>query len=143
MTLETNMNPHEGQHRDGMFENMNDYERGLEYVKVGNYHQALDCMQRHLNANDGDAQIFNDTGAILHCLGRSDEAITYFIKARSIQSDSAEIIWNLAEAYLATGMAEEAEQLFGDMERMDILNVDVLNRAANVFLNKSNKAGAI
>ena len=143
MTLETNMNPHEGQHRDGMFENMNDYERGLEYVKVGNYHQAVDCMQRNLNANDGDAQIFNDTGAILHCLGRSDEAITYFIKARSIQSDSAEIIWNLAEAYLATGMAKEAEQLFGDMERMDILNVDVLNRAANIFLNKGNKAGAI
>ncbi len=143
MTLETNMNPNEGRHRDGMFENMNDYERGLEFVKVGNYHQALDYMQRHLQTNGGDAQILNDTGAILHCLGRSDEAITYFVKARSMQSDSAEIIWNLTEAYLATGMAEQAEQLFGDMERMDILNVDVLNRTANLFLNQGNKAGAI
>jgi len=122
---------------------MNDYERGLEFVKVGNYHQALDYMQRHLQTNGGDAQILNDTGAILHCLGRSDEAITYFVKARSMQSDSAEIIWNLTEAYLATGMAEQAEQLFGDMERMDILNVDVLNRTANLFLNQGNKAGAI
>jgi glycosyltransferase involved in cell wall biosynthesis len=143
MTLENNMNPNEGRHRDGMFENMSDYERGLEFVKVGNYHQALDYMQRHLQANGGDAQILNDTGAILHCLGRSDEAITYFIKARSIQGDSAEIVWNLAEAYLANGMAEQAERLFGDMEAMDILNVDILNRTANVYLNQGNKAGAI
>ncbi len=143
MTLEMNMNPYDGQHRDSMFENMNDYERGLEYVKVGNYHQALDYMQRHVQTKGGDAQIFNDTGAILHCLGRSDEAITYFVKARDLQGDSAEIIWNLAEAYLATGMAEQAEQLFGDMEAMEILNVDILNRAANVYLNQSNKAGAI
>jgi hypothetical protein len=143
MTLETNMNPHEGQHRDGIFENMNDYERGLEFVKVGNYHQALDYMQRHLQTNGGDLQIYNDTGAILHCLGRSDEAIAYFIKARSMQNDSAEIIWNLAEAYLATGMAEQAERLFGDMEAMEILNVDILNRTANVYLNQGNKAGAI
>jgi glycosyltransferase involved in cell wall biosynthesis len=137
------MNPEEGRHREGMFENMNDYERGLEFVKVGNYHQALDYMQRHLQANGGDAQIFNDTGAILHCLGRSDEAITYFVKARSMQSNSAEIIWNLAEAYLATGMAEQAERLFNDMEAMDILNVDILNRTANAYLNLGNKAGAI
>ena len=143
MTFETNTNPHEGRQRDSAFVDMNGYERGLEFAKVGDYQQALDCMQKHLHTNDGDAQIFNDTGAILHCLGRSDEAITYFVKAQSMQSDSAEIVWNLAEAYLAVGRAEEAERLFGDMEKMDILNVDVLNRTANVFLNQANKAGAI
>jgi len=143
MAIEMNSNPYKEPHRDGMFENMNDYERGLEFVKVGNYHQALDYMQRYLQNNSGNAQIFNDTGAVLHCLGRSDEAITYFTKARELQSDSAEIIWNLAEAYLAMGMAEQAERLFGDMEAMEILNVDILNRTANAYLNQGNKAGAI
>lgn len=143
MTLEINSNFHQGRRQDGMFGSMNDYEKALEYVKAGNYHQALDCMQRHLHATGGDAQVLNDTGAILHCIGRSDEAITYFTKARALQSDSAEIIWNLAEAYLAVGRAEEAEQLFGDMEKKNILNIDILNRTANVFLNQGNKAGAI
>ena len=143
MTLETNMNPHEWQRRDNVFESINDYEKGLEFVKVGNYHQALDCMERYLQANGGDAQIFNDTGAILHCLGRSDEAIDYFVKAQGLKKESAEIIWNLAETYLATGRAEEAERLFDDMEKKDILNIDLLNRTANVFLNQGNKAGAI
>lgn len=143
MTLETNTDSHKWQRRDSMFESMNDYEKGLEFVKIGDYHQALDCMERHLQTTGGDAQIFNDTGAILHCLGRSDEAINYFVKARGLKNDSAEIIWNLAEAYLATSRAEEAERLFGDMENKDILNIDVLNRTANVFLNQGNKAGAI
>jgi glycosyltransferase involved in cell wall biosynthesis len=47
------------------------------------------------------------------------------------------------EAYLAVGRADEAVQLFDDMGQMGILNVDVLNRTANVFLNQDNKAKAI
>src|SRR4030042_2935827 len=112
MTLETNMNPPGGQKRDRSFKTMNDYERGLEFAQAGDYQQALDCMQKHLHTTGGDAQIFNDTGAILHCLGRSDEAISHFIKARSLHTDSAEIVWNLVEAYLTTGRPEEAERLF-------------------------------
>ncbi len=143
MNFDTNTNLHDGQKRDGATENMNYYERGLTFAQAGDYQQALDCMQKHLRTADGDAQALNDMGAILHCLGRSDEAITYLTKARTLKNDSAEIVWNLVEAYLTTGKAEEARQLFDDMERMDILNVDLLNRTANVFLNQGNKAGAI
>ncbi len=143
MTLENNANSHNEQNQDNRFENMNLYERGLEFAEVGDYQQALDCMQKHLDTAGEDVQVLNDTGAILHCLGRSDEAINHLIKARRMQKDSAEIVWNLVEAYLATGRAEEAKQLFGDMERMNVLNVDVLNRTANVFLNQGNKAGAV
>jgi hypothetical protein len=82
-------------------------------------------------------------GAILHCLGRSNEAIDYFIKARSLLKDSPEIAWNLVEAYLAVGKTGDATGLFDEMERMNVLNVDVLNRAANMFLNQNNKADAI
>ncbi len=87
--------------------------------------------------------MLNDTGAILHCLGHSEEALAYFLKARNLNSESAEILWNLAEIYLAAGRVNEAAYLFNDMKRMDILNIDVLNRTANEFLNQNNKAGAI
>ena len=47
------------------------------------------------------------------------------------------------EAYLAVGKPDEAMRLFDDMERMGILNADVLNRTANVFLDQGNKADAV
>ena len=100
-------------------------------------------MLEHLRLNGEDARVLNDTGAILHCLGRSEEAIAYFLKARKLNSESAEILWNLTEIYLATGRVNEAAYLFNDMKKMEILNADVLNRTANEFLGQNNKAGAI
>jgi glycosyltransferase involved in cell wall biosynthesis len=119
------------------------YQKGLELAQAGRYQEALGCVDEHLRLAPDDAQALNDAGAILHCLGRSDQAINRLVRARNLRADSAEIVWNLAEAYLADGRANEAAQLFDDMERMRILNVEVINRAANLFLNQDNKAGAI
>ncbi len=121
----------------------NQYQRGLELAEAGRHEEALACLEEHLRTVPGDAQVLNDAGAILHCLGRSDEAINHFVRAKSLQGDSPEIIWNLAEAYLAIGSADEAMRLFDDMERMGILSADLLNRTANVFLNQGNKGNAI
>jgi glycosyltransferase involved in cell wall biosynthesis len=123
--------------------NSDHYQRGLELAEAGKYQEALACLQEHLRTAPADAQALNDTGAILYCLGCSDEAINHFVKARSLQADSAEIVWNLVEAYLAVGRADKATQLFDAMERMGVLNTDVLNRAANVFLDQGNKADAV
>jgi glycosyltransferase involved in cell wall biosynthesis len=128
---------------NGQLGNANNYEKGLKLAEAGQYQQALTCIQEHLRTDGDDAQVLNDTGAILHCLGRSVEAIDYFVKARSLKIDSVEIVWNLVEAYLAAGKANEAVKLFDDMDQMNVLNVDVLNRAANVFLNQDNKASAV
>ena len=119
------------------------YERGLKLAQAGRYQEALVCIQEHLCASPDDGQVLNDAGAILYCLGRADEAIDHFVKARSIQGDSAEILWNLVEAYLGAGRVDEAVRLFDDMERLGILNSDVLNRTANVLLAQDNKTGAI
>jgi glycosyltransferase involved in cell wall biosynthesis len=121
----------------------NDYQKGLELAEAGNYQQALEWIQRHLQTSPNDAEVLNDVGAILHCLGRSDEAINYFTRAKRLQGDSAEILWNLCEAYLAVGRAKEMINLFDDMEERGILNTDILNRAATVFLNQGDKANAV
>jgi len=141
----THSNPPGGQVQNSVFGNPNHYhyERGLELAEAGKYQEALACMKTHLCTTGDNAQVLNDTGAILYCLGRSDEAIEHLVKARSLQEDSAEIVWNLVEAYLAVGKATEAMQLFDNMEQMGILNVDVLNRTANIFLEQNNKANAI
>ena len=121
----------------------NHYQKGLELAEAGKHEEALAYIQEHLRTVPDDAQALNDAGAILHCLGRSNEAINHFLKAKSLCADSAEIVWNLVEAYLAVGRADEAIRFFDDMERMGISSADVLNRTANVFLNQGNKSDAI
>jgi tetratricopeptide (TPR) repeat protein len=139
----TNPNQSGEQRHNNVPGNPHHYERGLELADAGKHQEALICMQEYLRMAGGNAQVLNDIGAILHCLGRSDEAIEHFIKAQKYQRDSTEILWNLAEAYLAVGKAKETMQLFDNMERVGILNVDVVNRTADLLLQQNNKADAI
>ncbi len=143
MTMENTWNQPQWQSQENTFGNTDNYQRGLKLAEAGQYQEALGYMQEHLRTAPDDPQVLNDTGAILHCVGRSHEAIEHFIKALSLKNDSAEIIWNLVEAYIATGRALDASQLFDKMQQMNILNADVLNRTADVFLNQENKAYAI
>lgn len=119
------------------------YRKGIELAEAGRYEEALDCVEEYLRAVPDDVEALNDTGAILHCLGRSDEAIAHLVQAKELRSDCTEIVWNLVEAHLTGGRPQEAAQLFDEMEQMGILNIDVLNRTANLFLNQNNKADAL
>jgi len=121
----------------------NNYQKGLQLAEEGKYEQALQKIREHLRTTGEQAQALNDAGAILHCLGKSSEAIDYLNRAKRINPDSAEIIWNLAEANLAAGQATEASELFDEMGKLGILNADIINRAANVFLNQNNKAAGV
>ncbi|HUT30665.1 MAG TPA: tetratricopeptide repeat-containing glycosyltransferase family protein [Sedimentisphaerales bacterium] len=136
-------NPDSPRMTEGAFPGPQSYQKGLELAQAGRYQEALDLIQGYLRTSPADAQALNDAGAIMHCLGRSTEAIDHLVRARALQTDCAEIIWNLVEAYLADGRPAQAVPLFDQMERMGILNADVLNRTANVFLNQGNKADAV
>ena len=140
MTTETNSKGSPVQNE--MFTKPKDYQKALELAEAGQHAEALKCIQAYLCSAPDDAEALNDTGTILHCLGRSDEAVDHLVKARNLQPDSAEIVWNLSETYLAAGKATEAMGLFDDMDRMGVLNVDVLNRTANVFLGENNLSDA-
>lgn len=122
---------------------MSAYQRGLDLAEAGKYEAALSCIQEHLRRSPQDPQALNDAGAILHCLGRSEDAVGHLIKAHALQADSGEIVWNLVEAYLATGMATEAASLVETMERMEILSIEVLNRIATMLLDQGRKGQAV
>ena len=128
--------------RKNVVEKSDAYKKAAEAAEAGRHENALTFIQEYLVSAPKDAEALNDAGAILHCLGYSDEAINHLVKARGMQPDSAEIIWNLSETYLAEGKAEEAMKLFDDMERMGILNADVFNRTADVLLKKGNLTDA-
>jgi hypothetical protein len=119
------------------------YQRGLQLAERGKYQEGLNCIREHLRTAPHDAQALNDAGAILHCLGRTDDAVGYLARARELAGDSGEIIWNLAEAYLGGALAGEAAALFDDMERLGILSIDVLNRTATMLLDQGKKGQAL
>jgi len=121
----------------------NYYEKGLELAEAGKYQEGLNCIREHLRSAPHDVEALNDAGAILHCLGRTSEAIDCLTRAWRLGGASGQIMWNLVEAYLAGGMASEAASLFDGMERQDLLNVDVLNRTAGMLLDQDKKGEAI
>lgn len=136
-------NPENQQIQNDTLSSSKGYQKALDLAEAGNYDEALAGIQEYLRSVPNDAEALNDTGAILHCLGRSGEAIEHFVKARSLDSQSAEIIWNLSEAYLATDKAAQSAELFDEMERIGILSADVLNRAADAFLKEENLSDAL
>jgi len=143
MAMTTDSKSFGEQEQDGRSGDNICYEGGLDLAEAGRHEEALAYMQEHFSDRAGDAEALNDKGAILHCLGRSDEAIDCLLKARSVKNDSAEIVWNLAEAYLSAGRPTEATRLFDDMDRMGILNFDLLNRAATALLDQDNKGDCL
>lgn len=121
----------------------NYYEKGLKLAEAGKYQEGLNCIREHLRSAPHDAQALNDAGAILHCLGRTEDAIEHLTKAWKLKSDHAEIVWNLVEAYLAAGMPSEVVPLFDHVERLGLLSVEVLNRTASMLLDQGKKGEAV
>lgn len=121
----------------------NEYERGLELAQAGRYQQGWDCLREYLRGTPQDAGALNDAGAILHCLGRTDEAIGLLTQALQLKTDDVQIVGNLVESYLGGGRAVEAIRLFDDMERAGTLSIDVLNRTATMLLDQDRKGPAL
>lgn len=121
------------------------YEQAMKLAETGRHAEALPLVQEHLRENPRDVQGWNDAGAILYCLRRTEEAIEAFEKAKSLGGPqvSAEVYWNLVEAYLDGGYPGMAVRLFDEMERIGILAADTLNRTANAFLRAENLGGAL
>ena len=102
-----------------------EYIQAVELAEAGQYEQALQQMQLYLKTHPTDGEALNDTGTILFCMHRGQEAIDYFLRARSCsQGDTlGQVIFNLCEAYLAEDQPDKAVGLLNSMESMEILDV--------------------
>lgn len=121
------------------------HESYMKLAETGRHQEALEQVRAYLREHPHDFQAWNDCGAILFCLRQVEDAIAAFEKARNLSGDSvsAEIIWNLCEAYLDGGYPGMAVQQFDIMETRGLLSADLLNRAADAFLKQESFGGAI
>ncbi|MFA6175733.1 MAG: glycosyltransferase [Phycisphaerae bacterium] len=124
-------------HTDGR-----NYQDALKLAEQGDYGQAFECIENYLRNDSGNPEIWNDAGAILHCLGKTDQAIEYFNKANALKPNNAEVLSNLAEAYLAVQRPGQAAELFAQMQNIGMLNPDLINRTATALLDSNDKACA-
>ena len=119
------------------------YEKAMVLAEAGRYEEALASIMEHVQTSPQDTEALNDAGAILHCLGRSSQAIDCLLKARQFGGENPQIVINLIEVYIGAGKPEQAEALFDQAESAGILNPEMLNRTAKLFLDQGNKAGAV
>jgi len=117
--------------------------KAVKLAEAGKYQDALDVIEQHLDESPDDAEALNDAAVLLHCLDRSDMAVEYLERARQLDPGHPEMVWNLVEALLAEAEADKARPLFDAMDKVGILNIDVLNRAADIFLNQGKLAAAV
>jgi tetratricopeptide (TPR) repeat protein len=123
--------------------NREKYKESVILAEQGRYKEALTCVLEYLQRSPADSEALNDAGALLHCLGRSEQAIDYLLKARQLDGDNRQILMNLIEISIAAGKPDEAEALFDQAQEAGILNPELLNRTAKMFLDQDNKAGAV
>jgi len=123
----------------------NGYEQALAMADAGQHEQALEQIVSYLQSAPGDGKAFNDAGTLLFCLKRGREAIVFFEKALQLckGDDRTQVYWNLCEACLQEGYPEKAVALFAVMHQNEILNIDTVNRTADVFLQKNQLGRAI
>jgi len=119
------------------------YEKATVLAEAGRCEEALACIMEHLQTSPQDTEALNDAGAILHCLGRSSQAIDYLLEARQFGGENPQIVMNLIEVYIGAGKPEQAEALFDQAQDAGILTPELLNRTARLFLDQGNKAGAM
>lgn len=118
-------------------------QRVHDLAQTGDNAGAFACINQYLQSNPGDGMATNDAGALLYAMGRFDEAVAYLQKAKNLTGDCPQILWNLAEVYLAMGNAGELLSLIDPMQRQGILNPDMLNRAATALLDQNEKGEAL
>ncbi|MHC4722570.1 MAG: glycosyltransferase [Planctomycetota bacterium] len=118
------------------------HEDGLVLAQAGRYEEALACIRRCVESEPDNGGAWNDMGAILFRLGRAKEAAGCFERAKVLVRPSGQLYWNLAQSYLADGRGCEAAAFFKDMQRMGVLNEDIVERCADAFIRSGDNAGA-
>lgn len=113
------------------------HQEATTLAEAGEFQAAYDLFQCYLKDHPDDAEALNDTAVVLHCMHRSGEGIDYLVRARQVAGDSPEIVWNLAEAYLAEARALEARPLLRIMAENETITADILNRAARIFVDQN------
>ena len=120
------------------------HQRALTLAEAGQNSQALTRLQEHLLKCPRDGDALNDAGAILYALGRHDQAARHLRAAmREMPDWPHEVVWNLAEVYLAGGQSGRAVALLDELADAGRLTADLANHVAMRLIQDNDPARAV
>ena len=111
----------EGEQDPKILESKRMYNLGLEFMKQGQYDEALDSFKKSLAVNES-AEIYYNLGYIKTAQGRYEEALMAFRRATQIDQAYAKAYQKMGELYKLMGRGREAEEC--------------LNQAADLFMDR-------
>ncbi|MHC5155422.1 MAG: glycosyltransferase [Planctomycetota bacterium] len=76
------------------------YQQGLQLIQSGRLEEGLRCLDAFLEQRPIHAHCWNDAGTALFRLGRSEEAIQYFLRSLQLPGCPQQVYHNLIEAYI-------------------------------------------
>lgn len=95
------------------------YKLGLEAFKAGDYDKAISELEDASRESHKDYKVFNCLGAAYAAKGRYEKAIGAFKTAEQIAPSIPMIHYNIAQAYEAVGIPNEAEYEYEKAVKLD------------------------
>lgn len=85
---------------------------GVVYLHLQQFEKAIDFITRAICQNDGIGSFFSNRGAACKGLGRLDDAIRNYERARELEPENAAFVYNLAITLTLAGEQEQAIQAY-------------------------------
>ncbi|MHC4386138.1 MAG: glycosyltransferase [Planctomycetota bacterium] len=77
------------------------YQKGLQFIQSGHWEEGFRCLEAFLQQNPIHGRCWNDAGIALFHLGRSEEAVQYFLRSVDLPDHPPQVYNNLIEGYLS------------------------------------------
>ena len=77
------------------------YQKGLQFIQSGHLEEGLRCLNAFLEQRPIHTRCWNDAGIALFRLGRTEEAIQYFLRSARLPGCPPQVYHNLIEAYVS------------------------------------------
>jgi len=121
------------------------YEACARLAEAGDHEAAVEAYAAYLREHPADGEALNDLGSLLFATGRLEEAAVHLESAARHLDDANRplALWNLAEVYLASSRPNKVLGLFDRLHAGEMLNTELANRTAKVFLDAGEPGGAV
>lgn len=119
------------------------YQKGVSLAEAGRLEEAMESFDAFLQERPSSGKAWNDAGAVLFRLGRTEEAIRYFLRSLELEDRPVQAYRNLIYSYLKTGQPGRAMQWLKTKDHETHADAVTVLRTAEVFEQQSDLASAM
>jgi len=119
------------------------YEKGLQLIQSGHLEEGLRCLEAFLRQRPIHSRCWNDAGMALLCLGRSEEAVRYFLRSVELPDHPPQVYNNLIESYVSLKQPGSAVRWLKSAPLEGELDETIFSKIAGCFEQAGDAASAM